>query len=151
MGKVVVEQARDPAALGAIIADAQFDACRIGASGALLLVAWRDNEPVGIAEMICRVDAALLNVLWVVPAMRGSGIGAALLGAVRKAARVRGARRLYAFADSEWLGRSGFTPADQQIARGDEVWLSGIQRQMPSDRFRGFRMLDISRDGIVER
>jgi N-acetylglutamate synthase-like GNAT family acetyltransferase len=149
-GKVVVEQARDIGALGTIIRDAGLDADRIGRTGALVLIAWLDDESVGAAELTSHVDAAMLRALWVAPHMRRRGVGAALMAAMRKAARIRGARRLYASdaEDGEWLRRFGFAPADKNIEPGDERWLRTIE---PESESPALWILDISGDGIIDR
>ena len=66
----------------------------------LVLLAWRDDRPVGIA--VCFLGFStfqgrpLLNVhdLAVVPAERGQGVGRALLAAVEERARERGCGKL---------------------------------------------------------
>jgi len=154
-GKVVVEQARDIAALAALVEEAGLDAGRIARTGALVLIAWLDDESVGVAELTSRVDAALMRSLWVTPAMRRRGIGAALMAAARKAARIRGARRLYALgaADGESLRRFGFASADNNIESGDESWLRAIEfeTELLAGDPPALWILDISSDGIIDR
>jgi len=155
-GQVIVEQARALAALGALLDEAGLDADRIARTGALILVAWLDDESVGVAELTSHVDAALMRALWVAPAMRRRGIGAALMAAVRKAARIRGARRLYALGaeDAEWSRRFGFAQVDRNLESGDERWLRSaieFEADSPPASKLALWILDISGDGVIDR
>jgi len=88
--------------------------------------------------------------------MRRRGIGAALVGAARKAAHTRGARRLYAFGGDGigYLDRFGFewVAPGEMIADLDGTFIAGYFGSRPEAFVRLATMrLDISRDGVIER
>lgn len=67
----------------------------MGLGGVWLLLARQDGEPAGFALARAVIDEAELLLLAVRPCFRRTGIGAALLAAVRSHARTRGATRLH--------------------------------------------------------
>jgi len=86
-------------------------------------VAFRDGEPVGLANLGLRGEDAWIGGVGVVPAARRSGVGEALMAAVHEQARERGIRRVWleviventgAFALYEKLG--------YRTVRDVEVW-----------------------------
>jgi N-acetylglutamate synthase-like GNAT family acetyltransferase len=98
------------------------------------------------------IDSAVMKSLLVSATMRGRKIGAALVAAARAAAHTRGARRLFALGSLEetgYLTRFGFVAvnlAEARAALGDGVGGDEL-RSAPVAAW----MLDISRDGIIER
>jgi ribosomal-protein-alanine N-acetyltransferase len=67
----------------------------LGMSGVWLVLARNGEAAAGFALARAMADEAELLLLAVRPEQRRAGIGGALLGAVAKEARVRGARRLH--------------------------------------------------------
>jgi N-acetylglutamate synthase-like GNAT family acetyltransferase len=109
--------------------------------GNCFLMAYSGDDPVGIVGLETMVDSAFVRLLWVAEAMRRRGIGSALITGARKAAHTRGARTLYVHDANHgaFLRRLGFAPTpalDAVPKKGekDPLW-----------------MLDLSRDGIIER
>ena len=107
------------------------------------------------------VDAAVIRSLAVAQAMRRRGIGAALVGAARKAAHTRGARKLYGLgrrgpddASQDYLLRFGFVRIElaAMIEDLEGTFTASYLRAHPERlaRIDALR-LDISRDGLVER
>ena len=110
-------------------------------SGSCFLIAYSGDDPVGIVGVEATVDSAFIRLLWVAEAMRRRGIGGALVAGGRTAAHTRGARTLYVCAANHgaFLSRLGFVPspplqAAPKEGERDPLW-----------------MLDLSRDGIIER
>lgn len=102
------------------------------------------------------VDAAVIHSLAVVEPIRRRGIGAALVGAARKAAHTRGARRLYAICGDGvgYLHRFGFERASvgEMIDDLAGTFIAGYLSAHPEAAARLVTMrLDISRDGVIER
>ena len=109
--------------------------------GSCFLIAHSGDDPVGIVGLETMVDSAFVRLLWVTEAMRRRGIGSALVTGARKAAHTRGARTLYVYDANHgaFLRLLGFVPTpalDAVSKKGekDPLW-----------------MLDLSRDGIIER
>jgi N-acetylglutamate synthase-like GNAT family acetyltransferase len=107
------------------------------------------------------VDAAVIRSLAVAQAMRRRGIGAALVGAARKAAHTRGARKLYALGrrgqhgvGEDYLLRFGFerVASAAMIEDLEGTFTASYLRDHPERlaRIDALR-LDISRDGVIER
>jgi N-acetylglutamate synthase-like GNAT family acetyltransferase len=155
--EIVVEQTRDLAAVAVILRDAGTSADSLDRPGTCFVMAFRGDQPVGIAAIETKVDAGLVESLWVVEAMRHRGIGAALVSAARAAAHTRGARRLFAFAGNTlgaYLQRFGFRP----IARNEALdALTGMfattyLRSHPDELARvSALVLDISQHGVIIR
>ncbi|HEY2524825.1 MAG TPA: GNAT family N-acetyltransferase [Candidatus Binataceae bacterium] len=171
-GELYVAQTGDLAAIEALLAQAGESAgitaggldapggCWIGASigdagdGAGIAL-------VGVIGMETIVDTAVIRSLAVAEAMRRRGIGAALVGAARKAAHTRGARRLYALGrrgqDSivrDYLLRFGFEPVARRamLEDLDGTFIASYLRVHPEQLARiDALLLDISRDGVIER
>ena len=130
------------------------------APGACFMAAYAGDEAVGVAVGVagveCRVDAAMITVLWVREPMRGRGIGAALLAAARLAAHTRGARRLHVIADEAaggWLIGRGFAaePAAAIVAAmAGAAGAAAMIEKIATAGWSGFA-LDVSGDGIIER
>lgn len=102
------------------------------------------------------VDAAVIHSLAVVEAMRRRGIGSALVGAARKAAHTRGARRLYAIGGDGvgYLDRFGFerAAASEMVDNLAGTFIAGYLSAHPDAAAKLVTMrLDISRDGVIER
>lgn len=57
--------------------------------GAIHLLAWQGDRPVGTARLILKGDIGKIGRVCVLPEMRGTGLGAALMGAAMDALRVR--------------------------------------------------------------
>lgn len=125
--------------------------------GMCWLGAWLDARMVGVAGIETMVDAAVLHSLAVVETMRGRGIGAALVGAARKAAHTRGARRLYAVAGHNavsYLLRFGFerTASSDMLDELAGTAVAAYFDACPQALARlAVLHLDISRDGVIER
>lgn len=101
--------------------------------GSCVLLAYSGDATVGIVAITTSVDVGRLTLLWVAETMRRRGIGAGLVGAARKAAHTRGVRTLLASCPLEvggYLRKLGF----DQAAAPAPTWI-----------------LDLSRDGIIER
>src|SRR5229473_6671199 len=77
---------------------------------ACYILAYNGDEAIGVVGVEAKIDAALIRSLYIKPAMRQRGIGAALLAAARKAAHTRGARHLYLFSTEagSFFERVGF-------------------------------------------
>jgi GNAT superfamily N-acetyltransferase len=115
----------------------------------------------GVIGIETIVDTAVIRSLAVAQAMRRRGIGAALVGAARKAAHTRGARRLYALGprgqDSsgrDYLLRFGFEPVvpTAMLEDLDGTFTASYLRGHPERLARIDALgLDISRDGMIER
>ena len=102
------------------------------------------------------VDAGVLCALGVEPSKRRRGIGAALVDAVRKAARTRGVRRIYAIVPrgNPFLRRFGYEPVADAALTGDLAgsFLGDYSRsnRHQLERFEA-SCVDISGDGVIER
>jgi hypothetical protein len=130
-GQVVVEQARQITSLGGLLEAAPLDIIRDGGSSALHLVAWLDDKVIGIAEMVSRVDATLIRRLWAAPGARHAEVLTALLKASLKAARARGARRIYFYGkhDEAMASEAGFSPCRDRSGSNDSEfeWLDALK------------------------
>ena len=73
--------------------DALLPLHRLDAATGFYLVAWKDGEPVGHAHLALTSPLEVQD-MYVLPELRGRGIGAALLAAAEDEARARGAERL---------------------------------------------------------
>lgn len=124
--------------------------------GGCYLMAYLGDMAIGVVGIEVRVDAALIRSLTVAEAMRGRGIGAALVAAARLAAHTRGARTLYAVVpEGEAAGyfrRFGFAPVSLEQALGA---LAGTfaehLRQRPAESELRALALDIANDGVINR
>jgi amino-acid N-acetyltransferase len=155
-GRLTVEQARDLAVVRAILAENAMTTDGVGWASGCYLVAYFGHEPVGVVGLEPMLDAALMRSLCVAASMRRRGVGAALVGAARKAAHTRGVRALYAFGcgAGDYLRRLGFSevPMPQLIAAlagTPGVRLRQARPERLSDETAFF--LDISQDGIIAR
>jgi N-acetylglutamate synthase-like GNAT family acetyltransferase len=153
-GEIAVEQTRD-LVLTASIAEKCGGALVNLSPADCYLIAYLGDEPVGVVGVETVVDAGLIRLLMVTEGMRRRGIGTALVGAARKAAHTRGARRLFAIApDETYLSRFGF----QRIAMDElkeAMWGASAADQLPhpvsSDAQCEAFCLDISADGVIAR
>jgi GNAT superfamily N-acetyltransferase len=166
-GELYVAQTGDLAAVEALLArageSAGIAAGGLDAGGACWIGATTGNAGgdasvalVGVVGLETIVDAAVIRSLAVVQAMRRRGIGAALVGAARKAAHTRGARKLYALGrgGQDFMVRFGFervAPA-AMIEDLEGTFTASYLRAHPERlaRIDALR-LDISRDGVIER
>jgi N-acetylglutamate synthase-like GNAT family acetyltransferase len=124
--------------------------------GVCWLAAWLNGRMVGVVGIETIVDAAVMRSLAVVEAMRGRGIGVALVAAARKAALTRGARRLYAISRdaAEYLVRFGFERVAPAVLIDDltGTFIADYLEAHPEELARLATLrLDISRDGMIER
>ena len=155
-GELVIEQTRDLDRVREIIAGAGMMTEGIEWPAACYILAYNGDDAIGVVGVEARIDAALIRSLYVKPAMRQRGIGAALLAAARKAAHTRGARRLYLFSTETggFFERQGFAIADVASV---VAALSGVPqvehyRARPDQLAREVAYhLDISGDGVIER
>lgn len=155
-GELVIEQTRDLARVREILATAAMMTEGIEWSAACYIVAYNGDEAVGVIGIEAKIDAALIRSLYVKPAMRQRGIGAALLAAARKAAHTRGARHLYLFSTEagSFFERQGFVRAEvvDVIAALSGVPQVEYYRARPDELAREVAYhLDISGDGVIER
>jgi N-acetylglutamate synthase-like GNAT family acetyltransferase len=162
-GELYFAQTGDLAAVAALLAQAGESAgiaaggldapgaCWIGAS-----VGDAGTALAGVVGIETIVDTAVIRSLAVAEAMRRRGIGAALVGAARKAAHTRGARKLYALGrrDEDYMFRFGF----ERIAAGalmedlEGTFTGDYLRAHPAQLARiDALLLDTSRDGVIER
>jgi GNAT superfamily N-acetyltransferase len=150
----------DLTALVAALGQPQFFADRLGRArhnGGDLLVAWLDGVPVGNVFLWCEAleepelreafpDAPLLNHLEVAPAVRGHGIGTALVRACEKAARRRGY-------DILLLGVGVDNPEARRLYErlGYVDWGLGpiVARWTEPDGAGGFRFAELTCDTLV--
>jgi N-acetylglutamate synthase-like GNAT family acetyltransferase len=110
----------------------------------------------GAVAIETMVDAAVMHSLCVIEPMRGRGIGAALVGAARKAAHTRGARHLYGLGGdgASYVARFGFKPVAPAEMLEDipGTFIADYFGSHPEAFARLVTMrLDISRDGVIER
>jgi N-acetylglutamate synthase-like GNAT family acetyltransferase len=159
-GELYLAQTTDLAAAAAILAAAGEAAGIVGAGldapGACWIAASVGDTVAGVAGIETIVDAAVIRSLAVAGAMRRRGIGAALVGAARKAAHTRGARRLYALGrrGEEFMLRLGFerVTAAEMIDDLAGTFTADYLRVHPDELARIDPLrLDISRDGVIER
>jgi N-acetylglutamate synthase-like GNAT family acetyltransferase len=155
-GDVGIEQTHDPAIVAAMLDRTGTTFATDFADGDwCFLMAYRGEEPVGIAGLETEVDAALMRLLFVLETMRRRGIGASLVRAVRVAAHTRGAQTLYASAPAtlvDYFERFGFAEAGfaelvQAFGQASLLPRTG-SHDVPNCRA---LRLDISRDGLIER
>ena len=142
--------------LAAVGESAGLVAGGLDASGACWIAASMDDAIAGVAGVETMVDAAVIRAFAVAEAMRRRGIGAALVGAARKAAHTRGARRLYVLGrrGEEYLLRFGFerVSATEMIDDLAGTFTADYLRAHSEELLRIDPLrLDISRDGVIER
>jgi N-acetylglutamate synthase-like GNAT family acetyltransferase len=155
-GELVIEQTRDLDQVREMIESAGMMTEGIEWPAACYILAYNGDEAIGVVGVEAKIDAALIRSLYVKPAMRQRGIGAALLAAARKAAHTRGAGRLYLFSTdaSSFFERQGFARAEVATVIGA---LSGVPqvehyRARPDELAREVAYhLDISGDGVIDR
>ena len=114
------------------------------------MLAYSGDLPVGIVAIETAVDNGIVRHLWVSETMRRRGIGAALVAAARQAAHTRGARKLYARGNDQYLGTHGFvvaSPAEAAIALRSFFHVDELSARPEV----AIWTLDLSRDGIIER
>jgi GNAT superfamily N-acetyltransferase len=155
-GEISVEQTHDSALVAAMLDMAGMPASIdfIGSAGCFL-IAYLGDVPAGIAGLETEVDAAIIRPFYVLETMRRRGIGALLMRAVRMAAHARGARILYTAAPAVFAGcftRLGFAESGMSElvkAFGQDP----MRRWTKPDDESEWRvvLLDISRDGLIER
>jgi GNAT superfamily N-acetyltransferase len=155
-GELVVEQTRDFAIVRAMLARGGLMTEGIEWPAACYIVAYFGDDAVGVIGVEPKIDAALIRSLYVDESMRRRGIGAALVGAARKAAHTRGARHLYLFSTDagEFFERLGFTmvPVADAIAALPGVPQLEFYLARSDELAREVAYhLDISSDGIIER
>jgi N-acetylglutamate synthase-like GNAT family acetyltransferase len=157
-GELAVEQTRDLALVAGLLSTAGTPADRVEAPGGCYLVAYFGDAPVGAVAIEARVDAALIRSLIVTDAMRGRGIGAALISAARTAAHTRGARILYAIAPDDgaarFLAGRGFAPIAIETLRAALAGTIGVDYlNQHTDELVRLRALslDIANDGVIQR
>ena len=155
-GELSIEQTRDLARVRAMLTDAGLMTDGVDWPAACYLLGYLGDDPVGVIGVEPRLDRALIRSLYVTPAMRKRGVGAALVAAARKAAHTRGARALYLFSTDAgaFFQRFGFAEApvaavvqalrgvpqvDYYLARPDEFAREAAYH------------LDISEDGVIRR
>ncbi|HKV53619.1 MAG TPA: GNAT family N-acetyltransferase [Candidatus Binataceae bacterium] len=150
-GELTVEQTHDLPAVEAILGPAGVAVADRRESAACFLMARIGDDPAGVAMLEVSVDAGLMRVLFVTESMRRRGAGAALIAALRIAARTRGARMLYALvppAACGYLARYGFAETSMAEALRELEDISTGPDDGP--QCTALR-LDISHDGIIER
>jgi GNAT superfamily N-acetyltransferase len=157
-GKLAVEQTSDRALIAGFLSAAGIPGVSVESPGYCYLVAYVDHEAAGVVGIETRVDTGLIQSLVVTEAMRGRGIGSALIAAARTAAHTRGARALYVIAPDErgagYFSRFGFVPVPFENLKAA---ISGMraaawQHYPDGDRLRLLAMtLDIANDGIIQR
>ena len=155
-GELVIEQTRDLVRVREMIASAGMMTDGIEWPAACYILAYHGDEAIGVVGVEAKIDAALIRSLYVQPAMRQRGIGAALLAAARKAAHTRGARHLYLFSTDAggFFERQGFVRAEvaDVIAALPNVPQVEYYRARPAELAREIAYhLDISGDGVIER
>lgn len=155
-GKLTIEQTRDFARVRAMLSAAGMMSGGVEWPPACYLFAYLGNEPVGVAGIEPKLDAALIRSLYVADAMRGRGIGAGLFAAARKAAHTRGARSLYLFSTGagDFFKRFGFVevPAAQLVSALGGTPQVEYYKARPEELAREVAWyLDISRDGVIVR
>jgi N-acetylglutamate synthase-like GNAT family acetyltransferase len=128
----------------------------LDAPGACWIAASLNGAIVAVVGIETIVDAAVIRSVAVVETMRRRGIGAALINAARKAAHTRGARRLYALGRrrEDYLLRFGFEriAGAKMIADLAGTFTADYLLAYPGELARmDPLLLDISRDGVIER
>ncbi len=155
-GEPVVEQSRDVERVRAMLSAAGMMTEGVEWPAACYLIAWHEDQPVGVVGVEARLDAALVRSLAVVEPMRRRGIGTKLLSAARKAAHTRGARTLWALSTGagDYLRRFGFVeaPVVELVAAltGTPQVEYYLARPEELSRQLAWR-LDISNDGVIVR
>lgn len=103
-------------------------------------VAYRDGEPVGLANLAVRGQDAWIGGVGVVMSARRSGIGEALMRAVHEEARSRGVERVWLEVfDTNVSARTLYEKLGYETQQDVEVWtLPGVQgeyegREVPAD------------------
>jgi N-acetylglutamate synthase-like GNAT family acetyltransferase len=155
-GKLVIEQTRDLEIVRAILSDAGMNTEGLEWPAACYLVAYFGTQPVGVIGVEPALDAALIRSVYVVDAMRGRGIGAALVASARKAAHTRGARSLYLFTTAAGDFFKGFGFVEVPVAQLVSVLGAAPQVKFYQARPRELARdaawhLDISQDGVILR
>ncbi|MGH7865529.1 MAG: GNAT family N-acetyltransferase [Candidatus Binataceae bacterium] len=155
-GELSIEQTRDLARVRAMLGDGGLMTEGVDWPAACYLVAYAGDEAVGVIGVEPKLDRALIRSLYVAPAARRRGVGAALVGAARKAAHTRGARSLYLFSSGtgRFFETMGF--AEIPVARVVEALRGTPQvdyyRARPDELAREVTYhLDISEDGVIRR
>jgi amino-acid N-acetyltransferase len=91
-----------------------------GAAAALSsgVVAREGDAVVGAAAVERYGDAGLLRSVVVAPALRGTGLGRAIVAAAEDLARETGVRDLYLLTETaiEWFPRLGYEPVERAVA-----------------------------------
>jgi GNAT superfamily N-acetyltransferase len=156
-GELIVEQTRDLARVASILEAAAMTTIGVTWPAGCYLMAFVGDEPAGVVGIESRIDAALIRSLTVTGARRRQGIGAALVQAARKAAHTRGSQRLYTLARADAAGyfaRLGFVDAPQaeliDALHGTPLVDHLCAHPSEMDGCMPL-MLDISRDGLIER
>ncbi|HET7571067.1 MAG TPA: GNAT family N-acetyltransferase [Gaiellaceae bacterium] len=86
-------------------------------------VAWRDGEPVGLANLAVRGADAWIGGVGVVPAARRGGLGETLMRAVHEEARARGVERVWLeVIDANEGARLLYEKLGYAVVRDLEVW-----------------------------
>lgn len=103
--------AADAAAVRTLLADAHLPLDGVPASLDGFLIAEHGAQPVGAIGLERYGEAALLRSAVVHPAVRGCGVGEALVGALLAHARAAGVRELVLLTTTaaDWFPRFGFT------------------------------------------
>ena len=155
-GELVIEQTRDLDQVREMIESAGMMTEGIEWPAACYILVYNGDEAIGVVGVEAKIDAALIRSLYVKPAMRQRGIGAALLAAARKAAHTRGARHLYLFSTDagSFFERQGFARAEVATVIAALRGVPQVEhyRARPDELAREVAYhLDISGDGVIER
>jgi GNAT superfamily N-acetyltransferase len=155
-GEIVIEQTRDLARVRAMLEGGGMATDDIDWPSACYLVAFDGDEAVGVVGVEPILNSALMRSLYVTESRRRAGVGRQLVAAARKAAHTRGARTLYVFGTGAepFVRRLGFEPAaaNQLTAALRGTPLTDHYLSHPDELARETAyLLDISRDGIIER
>jgi N-acetylglutamate synthase-like GNAT family acetyltransferase len=162
-GEVTIEQTHDAALVEAMLDRAAAGLAlrcwsksprKIVEEGECFLIAYLGQDPVGIVGLQTRVDAALMDPIFVVDEVRHRAIGVGLVSAARRAAYGRGARILYTIvphALANYFVRLGFAEAtgaefDEAFGHASNLHYKGLDRET----CRPLR-LDLSQDGLLAR
>jgi N-acetylglutamate synthase-like GNAT family acetyltransferase len=155
-GELVIEQTRDLALVGEMLARAGMMTDGIEWPAACYIVAYVGDEACGVIGVESKIDAALIRSLYVIERNRRRGIGGALLAAARKAAHTRGARHLYLLCDGagSFFERHGFTAIGVAEVVASIAGVPEVEyyRARPEELARQVAYhLDISADGVIAR